>query len=167
MPIYVLHTTEDDRPARVIFVQAITLLHAQTFGTPRAAVRVEVVNAPRQGSEMWSEHYGGTGFQASAGLSKFTDYLEVKLDFRGTRDEWEDYCREIVSIRPQIRSIYLQRLEFEFERPDPSLLGGLVTPPRKGEGRMTGIAALRGQLAGGPVSRRRSVDEESLPPYQE
>lgn len=57
MPIYVLHTTEDDRPARVIFVQAITLLHAQTFGTPRAAVRVEVVNAPRQGSEMWSEHY--------------------------------------------------------------------------------------------------------------
>ena len=46
MPIYTLHTDENGLDT-FDFINSITLLHSQTFGTERAEVRAEVVIAPR------------------------------------------------------------------------------------------------------------------------
>jgi hypothetical protein len=69
---------------------------------------------------------------------KRTDYIVVNMDYTGTADEWEDYCRKIVKLRAaggkMVRSIYLQRNVFEFEVHDEKLPGWLVRPEEKGAG---------------------------------
>jgi hypothetical protein len=55
------------------------------------------------------------------------------MDYRGTAEEWQDYCRKIVKIRGRkLRSIYLQRNEFEFEVHDKMLPGWLIRPEEYG-----------------------------------
>jgi hypothetical protein len=178
MPIYTLHTDENGLDA-FDFINSITLLHSQTFRTERAEVRVEVVIAPRlnwnQSRHSVSvERYvgfslivirnkltvlqGGIGSQASAGRSgmrKTTEYLTAQIDFRGSAALWEAYSTRIVRLRPSIRSIYLQKLEFEFERRDPNYTGKIITPPRECS-----------QASATSSSPPPPVNDEPLPPYQ-
>jgi hypothetical protein len=61
------------------------------------------------------------------GVDYATEYMVAQLDFRGSVKEWQDYCRKIVRLRGgALRSIYLQRLEFEFEVEDERSLGKVV-----------------------------------------
>ena len=178
MPIYTLHTDENGLDASD-FNNSITLLHSQTFGTERAEVRVEVVIAPRlnwnqsRHSVSIERHVcfshivkrnkltllqGGIGFQPSSGRSgmkKTTEYLIVQIDFRGSAALWEAYCTRIVRLRPSIRSIYLQKLEFEFERRDPNYAGKITTPPREDS-----------HASASSSSPLPLVNDEPLPPYQ-
>jgi hypothetical protein len=42
----------------------------------------------------------------------------AKVDFRGPQDTWRDFCRQVVKLYTNVgklETIYLQRLEFEFE----------------------------------------------------
>ena len=178
MPIYTLHTDENGLDA-FDFINSITLLHSQTFRTERAEVRVEVVIAPRVNGNQ-SRHavsverhvgvslivirnkltilQGGIGFQPSAGRSgmkKTTEYLTVQIDFRDSAALWEAYCTRIVRLRPSIRSIYLQKLEFEFERRDPNYTGKIITPSREDP-----------QASAAFSSPPPPVTDEPLPPYQ-
>jgi hypothetical protein len=51
------------------------------------------------------------------------------MDFRGTAEEWQNYCRKLVTFRKgALRSIYLQRNEFEFEVHDVKLPGWIIRP---------------------------------------
>ncbi|KAJ5474013.1 hypothetical protein N7475_003579 [Penicillium sp. IBT 31633x] len=162
MPIYTLHTDENGLEA-FNFINSITLLHSQTFQTERAEVRVEVVIAPRfNGNQsryaVSVERHGGIGFQPSAGRSgmkKTTEYLTVQIDFRDSAALWEAYCTRIVRLRPSIRSIYLQKLEFEFERRDPNYTGKIITPSREDP-----------QASAAFSSPPPPVNDEPLPPYQ-
>jgi hypothetical protein len=178
MPIYTLHTDENGLDA-FDFINSITLLHSQTFRTERAEVRVEVVIAPRvngnQSRQVVSVErhvgvslivirnkltilQGGIGFQPSAGRSgmkKTTEYLTVQIDFRDSAALWEAYCTRIVRLRPSIRSIYLQKLEFEFERRDPNYTGKIITPSREDP-----------QASAAFSSPPPPVTDEPLPPYQ-
>jgi hypothetical protein len=55
--------------------------------------------------------------------------MVVQMDFRGTAEEWQDYCRKITKLwrwAPTLRSIYLQRNEFEFEIEDEKLPGKVM-----------------------------------------
>ena len=62
-----------------------------------------------------------------------SEILIVSMDFRGTAEEWQDYCRKVVKLRRgQLRSIYLQRNEFEFEVHDVKLPGWIVRPEELG-----------------------------------
>lgn len=160
------------------FINSMTLLHSQTFGTERAEVRVEVFVASRFN---WNQSHhpvsverhvgfsligirnkltvlqGGVGFQPSAGRSgmkKTTEYLTIQMDFRGSTALWGAYCTRIVRLRPSIRSIYLQKLEFEFERRDPNYTGKIITPPRED----SHVSATS--------SPPLPVNDEPLPPYQ-
>ncbi|OQE32779.1 hypothetical protein PENFLA_c001G04188 [Penicillium flavigenum] len=162
MAIYTLHTDENGLDT-FDFINSITLLHSQTFRAERAEVRVEVVVAPRIN---WNrsphavsvERHGGVGFQPSAGFSgkkKTTEYLTAQIDFRGSAALWEAYCTRIVRLRPSIRSIYLQKLEFEFERRDPNYTGKIITPPREDPQASTAFS-----------SPPPPVNDEPLPPYQ-
>ena len=62
-----------------------------------------------------------------------SEILIVSMDFRGTAEEWQDYCRKLVKFRRgQLRSIYLQRNEFEFEVHDVKLPGWIIHPEELG-----------------------------------
>jgi hypothetical protein len=55
------------------------------------------------------------------------------MDFRGTAEEWQNYCRKLVKFRRgALRSIYLQRNEFEFEVHDVKLPGWIIRPEELG-----------------------------------
>lgn len=62
---------------------------------------------------------GGVGFKPRKGIfgvDKLTGYMVAQLDYKGTPEQWQDYCRRIVQLwGPDLGSIYLQRLELEFE----------------------------------------------------
>ena len=74
-------------------------------------------------------------------MKKATDYIVAQIDFRGSAEEWQDYCRKIVQLwRTGLRSIYLQRLEFEFEVEDEKLPGQVIGK-EKGEGGMEPLPA--------------------------
>ena len=74
------------------------------------------------------------------GVDKPTDYIVVHMDFRGTAEEWQSYCRKLLQLRTGFRSVYLQRLEYEFEVSDEKLPGkvvGLENDPHVGDSRKT------------------------------
>lgn len=59
-----------------------------------------------------------------------SDWIVVAMDYRGDAEEWQDYCRKIVKLRAlaarNVRSIVLQKNDFEFEVNDEKLPGKLV-----------------------------------------
>ena len=52
---------------------------------------------------------GGYGYRPSKSMFKLptvTEYVVVSMDFRGTPEEWQDYCRKLVRLRKgNLRSI--------------------------------------------------------------
>jgi hypothetical protein len=46
------------------------------------------------------------------------DYMVAKVNFQGTQETWQDYCRQVIKLYADVgklETIYLQKLEFEFE----------------------------------------------------
>jgi hypothetical protein len=64
---------------------------------------------------------GGNGYQLSKSSLKHdhvSDYITAQMNFQGPPDMWRDFCRQVVRLYTKIgklESIYLQKLEFEFE----------------------------------------------------
>ncbi len=76
-------------------------------------------------------------------------FLVVSMDFRGTAEEWQDYCRKLVKlVKGQLRTIYLQRNEFEFEVCDAKLPGWIIRPE---------------ELGGASVQKGKGIEP---PPYE-
>jgi hypothetical protein len=47
-----------------------------------------------------------------------SDYMIAKVNFHGPQETWQDFCRQVVKLYTNIgklETIYLQKLEFEFE----------------------------------------------------
>jgi hypothetical protein len=88
-----------------------------------------------------------TGFLS---VDKTTDYIVAQVDFRGSAEEWQQYCRRIVQIwglgKP-LRSIYLQRVDMEFEVADERVPGRLVA-------------------TNGPSKDEKAGGAAQLPPYK-
>lgn len=62
-------------------------------------------------------------------LDKTTDYLVIKMSYHGSAEQWQSYCRRVGQLWTGIgglRSIYLQRLDYEFEVHDRKEQGKLV-----------------------------------------
>ncbi|KAF2672536.1 hypothetical protein BT63DRAFT_422987 [Microthyrium microscopicum] len=119
MPIYRLCVfnsarLEDDRAN--LYYTTLSKLHAQTFNTDANAVRVEIDS---EGPIC----KGGYGFKPARGVfgyNKHTNYIVAYVDFRGPAEVWQEHCRKITRAFPEFKSIYLQRLEYEFE------FGGII-----------------------------------------
>ncbi|KAJ7811585.1 hypothetical protein B0H13DRAFT_1926612 [Mycena leptocephala] len=97
------------------FVKILTALHAQTFHSDPAAVRVEFVIAPSKGL---------------FGYDTATAHLVAQVVWNGS-EEWQEYCRKIVKLRgpiwaPHLRTIVLQRVEWEFEVEEQGRQGRVV-----------------------------------------
>jgi len=64
------------------------------------------------------------------GAIKLSDYIVVQMNFNGSPEEWQDYCRRLVMIpefkRRDVRSVVLQKNVFEFEIRDPKFPGVVV-----------------------------------------
>jgi hypothetical protein len=46
------------------------------------------------------------------------DYMLAKLNFNGSKETWQDFCRQVIKLYTDVgklETIYLQKLEFEFE----------------------------------------------------
>jgi len=76
---------------------------------------------------------GGYGYEPSKkkhGAIKLSDYIVVQMNFNGSPEEWQDYCRRLVMIpefkRRDVRSVVLQKNVFEFEIRDPKFPGVVV-----------------------------------------
>ncbi|KAJ7493015.1 hypothetical protein B0H11DRAFT_2006920 [Mycena galericulata] len=114
MPVYTLNTDDAAEDKRKSFVKALTALHARTFHSDPAAVRVEFVLGPRENTRF---RYGGYGFEPAKGLFG-VDWATAHLVAQ------QEYCRKIVKLwGPMLRTVVLQRVEWEFEvkekgRPD-------------------------------------------------
>ncbi|KAJ7465363.1 hypothetical protein B0H11DRAFT_2284805 [Mycena galericulata] len=124
MPVYTLDTDDAAEDKRKSFVKALTALHARTFHSDPAAVRVEFVLGPRENTRF---RYGGYGFEPAKGLFGVdwaTAHLVAQVAWNGSKEEWQEYCRKIVKLwGPMLRTVVLQRVEWEFEvkekgRPD-------------------------------------------------
>lgn len=64
------------------------------------------------------------------GLSRpvITDYMVAQVDFRGSPEMWQEFCKKVTAlygVNPPLTSIYLQKLEYEFE------FGGLISAREK------------------------------------
>jgi hypothetical protein len=72
---------------------------------------------------------GGYGFSPAKGVfgdDKVSDYMIAHVNFYGPLEVWQEFCRiatKLYGNSPSLASIYLQRLEAEFE------LGELVSTP--------------------------------------
>jgi hypothetical protein len=75
------------------------------------------------------------------GVDRMTDYIVVHMDFRGKAEEWQNYCRKLLRLRDGFRSVYLQRLEYEFEVMDAKLPGIVVGLENDRQGGGSGEAA--------------------------
>ncbi|KAJ7737252.1 hypothetical protein DFH07DRAFT_842258 [Mycena maculata] len=127
MPIYTLTTRSADRSKMKSFVKALTALHAETFHSDPAAVRVEFVIAPYENTLF---RYGGYGLKPGKGLfgyDKTTAHLVAQVVWNGSMVEWQEYCTKIVNLwGPQLRTIVLQRVEWEFEVVEEGRQGRVV-----------------------------------------
>ncbi|KAJ6529254.1 hypothetical protein B0H19DRAFT_1274298 [Mycena capillaripes] len=107
MPIYTLTASDDvltnSEPSKMkAFSEALAALHAKTFHSDPAAVQVDFDH------KRYS--YGGYG------QGMFRAHLVAQVVWTGTREEWQEYCRKIVKLwGPMLRTIVLQRVEWEFE----------------------------------------------------
>ncbi|KAF7349898.1 Pc21g10480 protein [Mycena venus] len=117
MPIYTLNTRKRKNGFQEeSFVKALTALHAETFHSDPAAVRVEFVIGPMEATRY---RYGGYGVKPGtpgSGTDKATAHLVAQVVWNGSGEEWQEYCRKIVQLwGPDLRTIVLQRVEWEFE----------------------------------------------------
>ncbi|KAJ7817814.1 hypothetical protein B0H14DRAFT_2841474 [Mycena olivaceomarginata] len=121
MPIYTLNTMGHaiDKDTMKSFVKALTALHIQTFHSDSAAVRVEFVIGPAD-----------MGLKPAKGLFGYditTAHLVAQVVWNGSAEEWQEYCRKIVKLwGPQLRTVVLQRVEWEFEVEEQGRLGRIV-----------------------------------------
>ncbi|KAJ7279675.1 hypothetical protein C8J57DRAFT_1712629 [Mycena rebaudengoi] len=134
MPIYTLNTRGPiDRDTKKSFVKALTALHVQTFHSDPAAVRVEFLLAEGE------TRYGGYGFKPKKGLLGYgldsaTAHLVAQVVWNGSAEEWQEYCRKIVKLwGPQLRTVVLQRVEWEFEVEEQGGLGRIVGNDNAGQ----------------------------------
>ncbi|KAJ7279674.1 hypothetical protein C8J57DRAFT_1502311 [Mycena rebaudengoi] len=140
MPIYTLNTMGPvvDTDTRKSFVKALTALHVQTFHSDPAAVRVEFVIGPCENTRF---RYGGYGFKPAKGVfghDSTTAHLVAQVVWNGSAEEWQEYCRKIVKLwGPQLRTVVLQRVEWEFEVEEQGGLGRIVGNDNAGEGGKT------------------------------
>ncbi|KAJ6451928.1 hypothetical protein C8R45DRAFT_1124309 [Mycena sanguinolenta] len=116
-PIYTLNTHGPlDTFKKEDFFKALAALHAETFHSDPAAVRVEFVVGPCEGTRF---RYGGYGFKPAKGMfgsDRTTAHLVAQIIWNGSAEEWEEYCRKIAKLwGQQLRTIVLQRVEWEFE----------------------------------------------------
>ncbi|KAJ7121679.1 hypothetical protein C8R44DRAFT_877061 [Mycena epipterygia] len=128
MPIYTLNTMLSGLDNKMeTFVKALTALHAETFHSDPAAVRVEFVIGPWETTRF---RYGGYGFKPAKGLfgyNKTTAHLVAQVVWNGSAEDWQEYCRKIVKLwGPQLRTIVLQRVEWEFEVAEEGRPGRVV-----------------------------------------
>ncbi|KAF8855470.1 hypothetical protein BDZ45DRAFT_676230 [Acephala macrosclerotiorum] len=136
MPLYSFHTnpkTNLGANGRDFHAQVVTL-HCQNFKCDPDSVRTELIGTNAGGDSSISS--GGYGYKPpknSFSYSVNSEFLIVSMDFRGTAEEWQDYCRKLVKFRRgELRSIYLQRNEFEFEVHDVKLPGWIIRPEELG-----------------------------------
>jgi hypothetical protein len=47
-----------------------------------------------------------------------SDYMIAKVNFHSPQETWQDFCRQVIKLYTNVgklETIYLQKLEFEFE----------------------------------------------------
>jgi hypothetical protein len=73
---------------------------------------------------------GGAGFKPAKwalGSSKSTAHLVAQVIWNGSTEEWQEYCGKIVKLwGPKLRTILLQKVEWEFEVAEEGQQGRLV-----------------------------------------
>jgi hypothetical protein len=53
------------------------------------------------------------------------DYMIANVDFHCPRETWQDFCRQVVKLYAEVgklETIYLRKLEFEFEASEDSII---------------------------------------------
>jgi hypothetical protein len=77
-------------------------------------------------TDICSPKQGGYNFKPKKGLFgyiKATDYMVAQVAFHGNPEVWQDFCikaSKLYGKYPPLQSIYLQKLDLEFE------FGGLI-----------------------------------------
>jgi hypothetical protein len=71
----------------------------------------------------------------SLGYDITTAHLVAQVVWNGSAEEWQECCRKIAKLwGPQLRTVVLQRVEWEFEVEDQGWLGRIVGNDNAGEG---------------------------------
>ncbi|KAI9743872.1 MAG: hypothetical protein M1818_002606 [Claussenomyces sp. TS43310] len=120
MPIYTIHTRERDTEKLYAFASDLAKLHARTFDVDPQSVRMEFLLPSAGPSEI--HRWGGYGFRPKKGIfspASTSDYIVAHVNFYGPPELWRDFCRRVSKLYgPALASIYLHRLNLEFEAGD-------------------------------------------------